>query len=246
MSTSDEASSSPPPARQLAVKVAVFLGLLGLTAVACFLFRPTTAVSESGVIMRWPERALGMEGKEEPVSEAERNLLPPDTEFAKRTYGSSPNSLVAQIVLSGVERRSIHRPEACLPGQGWTVRGGHVEKVPLASGRSIDVMILDISRPVRRSNGTTVELPALYAYFFVSKDAETPHHFDRIAITNLDMLFHNRAHRWAYVIAMTQILEGLAPGGKDREQALQMIKDFFRETAPAFLKSERVATTPNT
>ncbi len=60
----------------------------------------------------------------------------------------------------------------------------------------------------------------------------------RIAITNLDLLLHNKAHRWAYVIAMAQVLKGLKPDGLDREQTLQMLKDFIRESAPTFLKSE--------
>jgi hypothetical protein len=143
-----------------------------------------------------------------------------------------------EIVLSGVEHRSIHRPEICLRGQGWNIRGGQIVSVPLKSGRNLGVMVLDIVRPLRTSNGATVDVPALYAYFFVSKDAETPKHLDRIAITNLDLLLHNKAHRWAYVIAMARVLKGFTPDGKDHDQTLQMLKDFIREAAPTFLKSE--------
>jgi Protein of unknown function (DUF3485) len=232
---------NPPAlaAKKLMTKVVCFLVLITLTVVACFVFKPAAVVSEAGVVMHWPDRVLDFTGKEEPVSEAELKLLPADTEFAKKIYSNPKGQqLSAQIVLSGVEHRSIHRPEICLVGQGWNVRAGQIVKVPLKSGHAIDVMVLDITRPVRTQNGGTLELPALYAYFFVSKDAETAKHLDRIAITNLDLLLHNKAHRWAYVITMAQVLKGLTPGGMDREQALQQIKDFIREAAPEFLRSE--------
>jgi len=238
-----EPQTAPFPAGKFTAMLATFLALLALTAAACFVFQPAASVSEAGVVMKWPDKVFDLTGRDEPVSEAEKKILPPDTEFAKKTYTNSAGDfLSAQIVLSGVEHRSIHRPEICLRGQGWNVRSGQVVRVPLKSGRNLDVMVLDITRPARLSNGKAVELPALYAYFFVSKDAETPRHFDRIAITNLDLLLHNKAHRWAYVIAMAQVLKGLAPNGRDREQTLQMIEDFLRETAPQFLKSEMAAT----
>lgn len=238
------ATLTPARLRNLSFKLGTLVALLALAAVACFIFQPATGVSEAGVVMHWPDKVLDFAGKDEAPSEAETKLLPPDTEFAKKLYTNSQGDhLSAQIVLSGVEHRSIHRPEICLKGQGWNVRGGQIVSVPLKSGRDLDVMVLDITRPVRLADGTTAQLPALYAYFFVSKDAETPKHLDRIAITNIDLLFHNKAHRWAYVIAMAQVLKGLTPDGKDREQTLQMIKDFLREAAPQFLKSEMPVST---
>jgi hypothetical protein len=242
-------TANPPalPVKKLAVMLVTFLALIAFTAAACYVFQPAATVSEAGVVMHWPDKVLDFTGKDEKPAEAEIKLLPPDTEFAKKSYTNpSGEYLNAQIVLSGVEHRSIHRPEICLQGQGWTVHGQQIVSVPLKSGRNLNVMVLDIIRPARLQNGTTVQLPALYAYFFVSKDAETPRHFDRIAITNLDLLFHNKAHRWAYVIATAQVLKGLAPNGKDREQTLQMIKDFLRESAPDFLKSEMAAGSPKT
>ncbi|MGH8045832.1 MAG: exosortase-associated EpsI family protein [Chthoniobacterales bacterium] len=244
MSATFTAKSPAATAKKAAAMLAVFLVLLALTAAACFMFQPAASVTEAGVVMHWPDRALGFSGKDEQPGEAEKKLLPPDTEFAKKSYTNTDGDYIgAQIVLSGVEHRSIHRPEICLRGQGWDIRGQQIVSVPLKSGKKLDVMVLDISRPARTSSGKTVDLPALYAYFFVSKDVETPRHFDRVAITNLDLLFHNKAHRWAYVIVTAQVLKGLTQHGRDREQTLQLIEDFLRETAPEFLKSEIPATT---
>ena len=246
MSTELSAPPQTAAAQRLAAMLGVLLVLIGLTVAACFLFQPAASISEAGVVMHWPDRVLDYTGTDQEPSEGELKLMPPDTQLAKKLYRNpSGEALNAQIVLSGVEHRSIHRPEICLRGQGWNVRSGSVESVPLKSGRNLDVMVLDITRPARTADGKVIELPALYAYFFVSKDAETPRHFDRIAITNLDLLFHNKAHRWAYVIAMANVLKGLTPGGKSRDETLQMIKDFLREAAPDFLKSE-MASPPST
>ena len=234
-----------PSARSLSLKFIVFYALIAATIAACLLIHPPAIMAEPGVVMKWPEHVMGYDGKDEAVTEGEHALLPADTELAKKLYtNAADDHLQAQIVLSGIEHRSIHRPEVCLVGQGWTVSNGTVTSVPLKSGRNLDIMVLDISRPWRAPNGAIIQRPALYAYFFVSKDAETPKHLERIAITNLDLLLHNKSHRWAYVIAMAEITKGLVPNGRDREQTLDLIKQFLRETAPVFLKSEMPAEPP--
>src|SRR5208337_3763291 len=56
----------------------------------------------------------------------ERAVLPPDTGYSTKLYVSreGPNrQVLLSIVLSGRDRTSIHRPELCLVGQGWTIDG---------------------------------------------------------------------------------------------------------------------------
>lgn len=220
--------------RGLRGKLVVFLALVLTTIAACLFIQPPAKMSEPGVWMRWPERVLGYTGQPLNPSEAERVLLPTDTEIAKELYTNPEGDhMEAEIVLSGIEHRSIHRPEICLKGQGWSLHSGQIVHIPLKSGRLLDVMVLDITQPWHTPQGRVVQQEALYAYFFVSKDAETAKHFDRIAITNLDLLFHNKAHRWAYVIAMAGV-----NGGRSREQTLDLIKRFFQQSAPYILKSE--------
>jgi hypothetical protein len=243
--TAPLATPDPAASRRVRGKLAAFYVLILGTLAACYFIQPAAIVTEPGVVMKWPDRVMEFTGRDEPVDEREIKLLPADTEIAKKIYPDPTGEQISvETVLSGVEHRSIHRPEICLRGQGWNVRGSQIVSVPLKSGRNLDVMVLDITRPWRAPNGSTVDLPALYAYFFVSKDAETAKHLDRIAITNLDLLLHNKAHRWAYVIAMAQVLKGLAPDGKDREQTLELLKNFLRESAPEFLKSEMPPSAP--
>ena len=64
------------------------------------------------------------EGQAADISAIEREVLPADTGFSRKNYVSlqRPNERVfLSIVLSGRDRTSIHRPEICLVGQGWTI-----------------------------------------------------------------------------------------------------------------------------
>lgn len=99
-------------------------------------------------------------------------------------------------------------------------------------------MKLVIAKRLSFIGGQQRELASLFLYWFVGKDATTPHHLVRILKTNLDMLLHNTNHRWAYVIVSTPALEGIAPQGKNAEQTLVMLKDFIAQLAPEIMKPD--------
>jgi len=222
---------------------AVVLGLVGLTMAVCLLGTPPSAVSESGVNMELPASVAGFTGKELPVSESEREILPADTEFAKMLYSNaagneiSRHEISCQIVLAGAEKRSIHRPEVCLPGQGWTLKSGEVETVTLSNGKNLEVMKLMIGRPVRLPNGDQKELTSIFTYWFVGKDSTTPHHLVRILKTNFDMLLHNTNNRWAYIIASAPVLEGFAPNGLSAAATEELLRKFIADVAPSIMSA---------
>jgi exosortase len=69
---------------------------------------------------------LGTEwiGQRAEVSPAERDILPADTGYSRKNYAfvsDRTRDVFLSIVLSGRDRTSIHRPELCLVGQGWTI-----------------------------------------------------------------------------------------------------------------------------
>jgi len=214
--------------------------LAGLTVAACLVGTPPAGVSETGVSLDLPGEVAGLWGTTQDVSEAERVILPPDTRFAKKMYSDGRGTDInCQIVLAGAEKRSIHRPEICLRGQGWELKSGQVMPIKMADGRSLDVMRLTIARPVTLSNGGQRELTAYYLYWFVGKDTITPHHLVRVLRTNLDMLLHNTNHRWAYVIVSAPVLEGLVPGGKSAPETLRILERFVSEIAPHIILNGR-------
>jgi hypothetical protein len=214
----------------------VILVLAGLTIVACLWGTAPATKSEPGVVMELPGTLTGLWGSDQPVSEAEKVILPVDTEFAKKIYSDGLGSdIFCQIVLAGAEKRSIHRPEVCLPAQGWTIKSGEVVPVQLVDGRILEVMKLTVTKPVTLNNGAQRDLTSVFCYWFIGKHATTPHHFVRVLKTNLDMLLHNTNHRWAYVIVNAPVLEGFVPGGKDLQQTTARIEAAIAELGPQIM-----------
>jgi hypothetical protein len=214
----------------------VIVLLAAVTVIACLWGTPPATKSEPGVVMELPGSLIGLWGSDQPVSESEKVILPADTEFAKKIYSDGMgNDIHCQIVLAGAEKRSIHRPEVCLPAQGWTIKSGEVVPVKLADGRTIEVMKLTVVRPVTLNNGTQRDLTSVFCYWFIGKHATTPHHFVRVLKTNLDMLLHNTNHRWAYVIVNAPVLEGFVPGGKDLQQTTARVEAAIAELGPQIM-----------
>ncbi len=234
------ASNPPVPFATIPLwRSVVVLALAGLTMAACFWGTPTAGVSESGVNMHLPEKVDGYTGREMQVSDSERTILPSDTEFAKMLYTDAGGQEInCQIVLAGAEKRSIHRPEVCLTGQGWTLKSGAVETIALSDGRKLDVMKLLIGRPVRLPNGDQKELNSLFLYWFAGKNSTTPHHLVRILKTNFDMLLHNTNHRWAYIIVSAPVLEGFAPNGRNTMETDEALRNFISQLAPRIMSSQ--------
>jgi hypothetical protein len=112
------------------------------------------------VLAELPMVAGSFVGETEAPSDKERELLPADTIIVKRAY-RTPGRAVAQrdqahasLVIAGHDSRSIHRPEVCLDGQGWTLVGSQVRTVKLLSGQELNVRDLAIAREVLLNDGT--------------------------------------------------------------------------------------------
>jgi len=221
------------------IRCVVTVCILVVGVYFCFSSSSLDVSPKTGVVMDLPQTLAGLSGKEQPVSPAEKAILPADTEFAKMAYGTDHIQRVhAQIVLAGAEKRSIHRPEVCLPGQGWTIKSSQTVPIPLTDEKTLNVTLLNISIPVRVGNDTR-ELTQLFAYWFVGYGTTTPSHFVRIAKTNMDVLLHNTNHRWAYVIVSAPVLAGFLPDGQDLPATKAFLLDAIRELAPQIMKSEQ-------
>jgi len=146
------------------------------------------------------------------LSEAEKNILPPDTEGARRVFKDKQGrELFCSIVLAGRDVTSIHRPELCLPGQGWEIQNEHVQQMPVAAapGGALQVMRINATRSIPLPDGRTGRYRSIFLYWFVGKDRVTPYHWQRILWTTMDRVLHNTNHRWAYVlISMPNPSEG--------------------------------------
>jgi len=232
-----------PSAKQIGVVVAI----LAITLVVTSLTSNVTQVLEPGIRLvnnapYLPERFAGWQGGElQGLSDEERKALPADTEGARRVYRNAAGAEVyCSVVLAGRDVTSIHRPELCLPGQGWRMESQGSEFVETRSvkGGRLEVMRIDSKRelldPKQRGN----LMRSLFVYWFIGKDRVTAHHWQRILWTAKDRVFHNRNHRWAYVLVFTPVgLEtqgaGLPP--QAREHTLALIKQFVQDVSPELM-----------
>lgn len=225
------------PSGNVFVRVVVVLILSVGMVLAFKLTSSVNSTTESGVIMELPSQVNGFSGKDAAASEGERYVLPKDTEIVKKSYSDSfGDPINAQVVLAGAEKRSIHRPELCLPAQGWSIDRRETIPVRLADGRSISVMADHISRPVEISPGVTKTLPSLYCYWFVGNRVTTSSHLHRLLLTSWDRVIHHKNHRWAYIAVSAPVLQGFMPNGKDAKATQKMMTDFIAALAPSVMK----------
>lgn len=175
---------------------------------------------------------LGTEwiGRRTDVSEVERAILPADTGFSRRTYVSvqdRSHAVFLSIVLSGRDRTSIHRPEICLVGQGWTITSttGHEFAWSDRAGSRLPVTMLRTSLIDPESQR---KVQALMAYCFVSADAVVASHWQRFVRDAWNRVRHGRVDRWAYVLVQADAQDGEAA-------AFERMQTVLDETLPVFL-----------
>ena len=226
-----------PSSRSLLGRIAV-VAIFALLTLAVFHWSGSVdSPTEGGVTMFLPVEIGGFTGKLQPNSEGEMTVLPKDTEIIKKAYTDTAGDMVtAQIVLSGAQKRSIHRPELCLPAQGWSISNRQVMPVTLADGRRIEVMKVLISRPVTVGPGVTRPLNSIFCYWFVGKDVSTPSHLMRLLLTSWDRVVHKLNHRWAYIAVSAPVLEGFQFGGKNGEETEKMLSAFISDMGPRIMK----------
>jgi EpsI family protein len=176
---------------------------------------------------------LGIEwtGRPTPVTAVEREVLPPDTGFSRKIYlnhRDPTKAVLLSIVLSGRDRTSIHRPELCLIGQGWTIAGraDHRFAHPGSGGGSFPATLLHVQRQVQTPRGSAV-VPQVVAYWFVYGDGVVATHWQRLLRDGWNRVVRARTDRWAYVLIQTDAQDG-------EKAALARIEAVLAETLPIF------------
>lgn len=224
----------------------LFLCVCGLTALACHFSPAVRGGEQAGVLLSLPSRIGQLIGRPEEPSKVEKDNLPTDTEFAKMTYITNTNRdderdiAHMSIVLAGTERRSIHRPEVCLKGQGWSVTKRLVRPVDLGAAGTLMVTDLAIQRVGESLDGRPMK--GRFVYWFIGTDTTTPSHAERIWRTTLDSVLHNINHRWAYASVTALVTDEHDPSQtrerrRTDEQTGRLIDYLITNAAPHFQKS---------
>jgi hypothetical protein len=222
-------------------RAGIVFAMLLATLLVCAL-TPAPRTTAPAVSMDLPYQIGPLSAFSQEVSQAELTILPPDTTFARKTYGTLEQNpaerILCSIVLAGKVPRSLHRPERCLPAQGYTIKDSTLVDIPLKSGHNLGANALYLQRAFRRDDGLPVIVNSYFLYWFVAEGVTTPDHFERVFLTNWDLLVHRVNQRWSYVFVHANILDGIEPHGRTAAQTLDLLKAFIRESVPYYMKAE--------
>lgn len=134
-----------------------------------------------------------------PISIGEAKLLPDNTPIFRREYirqGHPP--IQATVVFSGIERRSIHRPQVCLVSQGNRITNEYPYDVKVGDGKTLRIRVLDIQQVYGNEDGTKSIQSAVYAYWLFNPERETDSHLRRFLYMAIDNSFRSYRPRWGY------------------------------------------------
>jgi ferredoxin len=166
-----------------------------------------------------------------PITDFEISTLPKDTTFGRRVYEGAGNAyLQISVILMGIDRTSIHRPEVCLPGQGWQILRSETDVLHLSRPKSWDLPVqkltLDIS--VTATNGAPIQMGGVYVYWFVADGLVTASHTTRMLWMARDLVLKQTLDRWACIGCFMPCAPGRQP------ETYDLLKKLIAESVPQF------------
>ncbi|MGB8166669.1 MAG: exosortase C-terminal domain/associated protein EpsI [Chthoniobacteraceae bacterium] len=219
--------------KRLTLLLAVLLG--GLSTV--LLLPKQLAYQPVGIELTLPEYSGEWYGQSVKVSDREIAILGPDTEFSRKTYTNGRgDEIQVSIVLSGQDMNtSIHRPERCLPAQGWTIADKHAIQIPVAGLGVVPVTCLSNVRSVP-SDDKPLSVHNVSYYWFAGHTDLTASHLDRTMIDIRDRILHGYNQRWAYITVSAVVTDNLKKFGRSEAETSRLIEDFIKRLVPVLHK----------
>jgi hypothetical protein len=220
----------------------VALGLMAGTAGALTWLRANQKLGKPGikamaipgsVMMKieLPERVLDFTSTNMPEPEVVVGYLPKDTSYAGRLYTATNGLQInSTIILMGADRTSIHKPDYCLPGQGWSINEKTVVNIPVAGPQNYQLPVTKwiIGNVYQTPNGQKHEVSGLYVFWFVADGEQTADNYQRMWWLGRDLLRTGVLQRWAYV----SFFSVCAPGQEDA--TFERMKKLIAVTVPEF------------
>jgi len=212
------------------VLAAAGLGLCAVTDASLRLAAP-------GVSLSLPLTVGDYQGQVINMMAQERNILDEGVELARNYYFAPKRpAVMATVIVSGPGKRTLHRPEVCLPGQGWIIATSDTLTLRVGEGREVEGTLLRLFRDVEGPGGQRVRVRALNLYWYVGSDGTTrPDYYGHIAKGYLDAIFRSLNHRWSMVSVFVPFSE--APLGEEdpfkEYAALDEAKLFLEQLMPS-------------
>jgi EpsI family protein len=202
-----------------------------------FLIPKDIKMAPAAIGLSLPEFIGDWYGVDQTISQGERDILGSDTQFARKLYARGTDEIVVSIVLSGPDMNtSIHRPERCLPAQGWTIADSRTVAVPL-SAAPLKATRLENIRDVPQPNGQPFRVRNLSYYWFVGHSTVTPSHYKRAWIDIRDRVLKGRNQQWAYVTVGSTITKDFKIFGRGEKQTDELIQGFLKDLVPEIQKA---------
>ena len=178
-----------------------------------------------------PERVLDFTSTNLAEAQIVLDYLPQDTSFASRRYVAADGAwAIASVILMGADRTSIHRPDYCLPGQGWQIHDKTEVKLNIAGGTPYELPVMKwlVSNTFTAPDGSKQNVSGIYVFWFVTAGQTTDNFPAMLQSMLLHQLASGELQRWAYVSFFT----ACPPGQEDALFA--RVKPLIAAAVPKF------------
>ncbi|MCB1224182.1 MAG: exosortase/archaeosortase family protein [Verrucomicrobiales bacterium] len=239
-SRSATALARPSITRHLLASCGVALVLCVSCLAWCSTLNLRPQFADPGVTLDLPLRVSAYQGRPMEITTKEKELLNPEgVELARTAYlDARRREIIATIIVGGPGKRTLHRPEVCLPGQGWSIVDSNEITIPLQDGRNVHATVLRLLRDRIDADGQRLRFRGLNIYWYVGSDGSTVADFyGHVTQGYRDAILKNLNHRWSMVSVFTPVWEG--PVGREDPfeelRALDDTKAFITELAPQLM-----------
>ena len=130
-----------------------------------------------------PDRVLDFTSTNIPETDVVLGYLPKDTSFAERRYLAGDGFQASTtIVMMGADRTSIHRPDYCLPGQGWSIGSKTAATIPIGGGQPYELPVMKwvIHNSFQTPDGQKQAVSGIYVFWFVADHEQTADNVQRM------------------------------------------------------------------
>ncbi len=219
---------------QLGITLLILGGGLGICALTDGSYR----VGPPGVSLEMPSLIGPFVSTDQPMTALEKTVLAEDVRIERRFYTKSDRTILATLVLSGAEKRSLHSPDVCLPAQGWKVSTQSPITLAADSGQPITATLMNMYQDIQTKDGRRARIRALNLFWYVGSDGTTcAGYHEHVRRTYSDALIKNINHRWT-LVTMFVPLQDSSSGIDDpyaELTALQDVKAFIQMLMPKLL-----------
>lgn len=179
-----------------------------------------------------PEIVLDYTSEVIPQSEIVTNVLPKDTCYGQRRYTrTDKTSVQANVVLMGEDRASLHKPQFCLTGAGWTINSTEVESIRVEKPSPYDLKVIKLNVSGQfTQDAQKINAGGVYVYWYVADGllSADPTGSDRMWSMARGLLTSGVLQRWAYVT----YFEICEPGRE--AETFERLKKLIAASVPEF------------